>query len=162
MQVSPCTNRKNTEVQGPQEGLAVGHRAGKGHTALKGIGIQAQGGLCYSAVWWCHSCWSQQEARSVSGAKSLLWKCPHFPDQLSLLPPTTSNLHMCSDCNQYSSSASGKVWEILKPLQRKGKWVWEELTSQPCDDCPLIQPFWAPASHAQISCFLYAYLCVTS
>lgn len=69
---------------------------------------------------------------------------------------------MCSDCNQYSSSASGKVWEILKPLQRKGKWVWEELTWLPCDNCPLIQPLWAPASHTQISCFLCAYLCATS
>lgn len=164
MQVSPCTKRKNTEVQGPQEGLAVSCRAGQGHTTPKGIGIQAQGGLCYSPVsllWWCHSCRRQQEARSVSGAKSLLRKCPYTPAQLSLLPPL-QNLHMCSDCNQYSSSASGEVWEILKPLQRKGKWVWGELTWWLCDDCPLIQPLWAPASHARISCFLYAYLCATS
>ena len=84
--------------------------------------------------------------------------------QLSYLsyhpPPQTSTCVLI--VISYSSSASGKVWEILKPLQRKGKWVWEELTWLPCDNCPLIQPLWAPASHARISCFLYAYLCATS
>lgn len=62
-----------------------------------------------------------------------------------------------SDCNQYSSGGSSKVWEVLQPLQRKEKChlrcqrkinVTDSLTSRVCPSwwLPLILSLWGPKS----------------
>lgn len=80
----------------------------------------------------------------------------------------------CSDHNQESSSTSSKVWEVPKPLQRKGKchlrcqrkstWLMPSpLRCAPCDDSPSFSdPSGPKASHTQINWLLYTYLCAVS
>lgn len=119
----PTLHKQNPEVQCFWEGLALGHRAGQSHIefrsefkpwAVRAIHKPPYYCAVFAEVSMRHLC--------VSGTKSLLYKCPTPPRHPS---PTPSLPHVLIVINphpsQSSSRASGKAWEILKPLQRKGE-----------------------------------------